>query len=79
MQRIDEDNINEVILATSATIEGEATAHYINEQLKDRQQTRCSRLAHGIPLGGELEYLDSGTLGRALQARIHLNADAAID
>lgn len=71
-QRIHDESIQEVIVATSATVEGEATANYIADHLKKRT-TRCSRIAHGIPLGGELEYLDGGTLSRALQARIDLH------
>ncbi len=61
-------NIVEVILATSATVEGQTTAHYITERLKDFN-TQISQIAHGIPIGGELDYLDDGTLGAALKAR----------
>ena len=60
--------IREVILATNATVEGQTTAHYIAERLKDHPIT-VSRLAHGIPMGGELDYMDDGTLGAALHAR----------
>jgi recombination protein RecR len=61
--------ILEVIIATNATIEGQTTAHYISDRLADCN-VKISRLAHGIPIGGELDYLDDGTLGAALKARI---------
>lgn len=60
--------IHEVILATNPTVEGEATAHYIANLLKDTS-IRCSRIAHGVPLDGELGYLDAGTLNRAMTLR----------
>lgn len=60
--------ITEVILATNLTVEGDATAHYIVQLLKPLALT-LSRIAHGVPTGGELEYLDGGTLSRALNAR----------
>lgn len=62
------NTIREVILATNATVEGQTTAYYIAERLKENNVT-ISRLAHGIPMGGELDYLDDGTLGAALVAR----------
>ena len=58
----------EIILATSATVEGQTTAHYISESLQGLSVT-ISRLAHGVPVGGELNYLDDGTLALALKAR----------
>ncbi|HEU5046678.1 MAG TPA: recombination mediator RecR [Rickettsiales bacterium] len=61
--------VGEVILATNATVEGQTTAHYISDRLAN-SNVRISRLAHGIPIGGELDYLDDGTLGAALKARI---------
>lgn len=61
-------NIQELILATNPTVEGEATAHYISELAKE-YGIHITRLAHGIPLGGELEYIDSGTLSRAFSGR----------
>lgn len=64
--------IREVILATNSTVEGEATAHYI-AQLTQKYNLPTSRIAYGIPMGGELEYLDSGTLARALNRRENLN------
>lgn len=58
----------EVILALSATVDGQTTAHYIGERLADTGVT-VTRLAHGVPVGGELDYLDDGTLAAALKAR----------
>ena len=63
-----ERGIEEVILATNPTVEGEATAHYISEALAGGA-ARLSRIAHGVPLGGELEYIDGGTIVHALQGR----------
>ena len=60
--------VEEVILATNPTVEGEATAHYIAEELKV-MDVAASRIAHGVPLGGELEYVDGGTLAHALAGR----------
>ena len=66
--RIAEGEVREVILATNFTNEGEATAHYIAEMLRARG-VRVSRIARGVPLGGELEYVDAGTLSQALLER----------
>jgi recombination protein RecR len=60
--------IREVILATNPTVEGEATAHYLGE-LALRAGVKASRIAHGVPVGGELEYVDGGTLAHALAGR----------
>ncbi len=60
--------IKEVILATNPTVEGEATAYYISELVKP-YSIRVTRIAHGVPLGGELEYIDCGTLARAFSGR----------
>jgi recombination protein RecR len=60
--------IKEVILATNPTVEGEATAHYISELVKPHK-VKVTRIAHGVPLGGELEYIDSGTLAHAFAGR----------
>jgi recombination protein RecR len=62
----------EVILATNPTVEGEATAHYIADLLKADVPT-ITRIAHGVPIGGELEYVDGGTIVHALQGRRSLN------
>lgn len=66
--RCRDTDIREVILATNLTVEGQATAHYISHLLADLP-LQLTRIAHGVPTGGELEYLDGGTLIRALQAR----------
>ena len=68
VERLHQEDINEVILATNPTIEGEATAFYITEQVK-ALGIKVSRIAHGVPLGGELEYVDAGTLAHALSGR----------
>ena len=68
IKRAQDDVITEVILATNYTVEGEATAHYISELLKTRGLT-VSRIARGLPMGGEIEYVDSGTLSMALLGR----------
>lgn len=65
---ISQHEIKEVILATNPTIEGEATAHYISELIKP-YSIKVTRIAHGVPLGGELEYIDCGTLARAFSSR----------
>lgn len=63
-----EGGVEEVILATSATVDGQTTGHYLAERLA-RSAVTTTRLAHGVPVGGELNYLDDGTLGAALKAR----------
>jgi recombination protein RecR len=68
LQRVADEVIQEVILATNYTNEGEATAHYLQLQLEQRG-VRVSRIARGIPVGGELEFVDSGTLAQALRER----------
>lgn len=68
IQRIDEDGIEEIILATNASVEGESTALYIQQQIGDRN-VRATRLARGLPVGVDLEYADQITLGRALEGR----------
>ncbi|MBK8065601.1 MAG: recombination protein RecR [Betaproteobacteria bacterium] len=68
LARATEGEVQEVILATNFTNEGEATAHYIAEMLRSRG-VRVSRIARGVPLGGELEYVDAGTLSQALTER----------
>jgi recombination protein RecR len=66
--RVDEDKVKEIILATNASVEGESTALYIQQQIGDRD-LRVSRLARGLPIGVDLEYADQITLGRALEGR----------
>lgn len=68
LARLQEGGVREVILALNATVEGQTTAHYLTERLAPFGVT-MSRLAHGLPVGGELDYLDDGTLTAALQAR----------
>jgi recombination protein RecR len=65
---VDEGDVKEVILATNSTVEGEATAHFISGIMR-RKKIRVSRIAHGVPMGGELEYIDSGTLSQAISGR----------
>lgn len=66
--RVANDDISEVIIATNATVDGQTTAHYITERLAE-YGVEITRLAHGIPIGGELDYLDEGTLSAALKSR----------
>lgn len=66
--RASEDAVTEVILAVNATVEGQTTAHYITDQLEGLGVS-VSRLAHGVPVGGELDYLDEGTLAAAIRQR----------
>ncbi|HYN12143.1 MAG TPA: recombination mediator RecR [Burkholderiales bacterium] len=68
LARASEGEVREVILATNFTNEGEATAHYIAEMLRERR-IKASRIARGVPLGGELEYVDAGTISQALLER----------
>jgi recombination protein RecR len=70
---VETGGVSEVILATNPTVEGEATAHYISESLK-AMPIQMSRIAHGIPLGGELEYVDGGTIVHALLGRRRIGA-----
>ena len=67
MHRVASENITEVILALNATIDGQTTSHYIADQLEG--QVRMTTLAQGVPIGGELDYLDDGTITAALKAR----------
>lgn len=67
-ERLNQGEIKELILATNFTMEGEATAHYISN-LTANTDINCSRIAHGVPMGGELEYLDANTLTKALSGR----------
>lgn len=68
IERINQGEIKEIIIATNPTVEGDATAHYIAEQLKGAE-LKVTRIAHGVPVGGELEYVDGGTLAHALAGR----------
>jgi recombination protein RecR len=79
VNRVKEMPVREVILATNPTVEGEATAWYIAEQLKTlelkQRGLRVSRIAHGVPMGGELEYIDGGTLMHSLAGRQLMGAE----
>jgi recombination protein RecR len=68
LQRLTDDNVGELVLATNLTVEGEATAYYIGERAS-RIGVNVTRIAHGVPLGGELEYVDGGTLAHAFSSR----------
>lgn len=71
VDRVAQGDVKEVILAVNATIEGQTTAHYLTDQLSS-YPIKITRLAHGVPVGGELDYLDDGTLAAALRARTSL-------
>lgn len=79
VSRVKDTPVREVILATNPTVEGEATAWYIAEQLKTEELKqrglRVSRIAHGVPMGGELEYIDGGTLMHSLAGRQLMGAE----
>jgi recombination protein RecR len=68
IERVAQGGIDEVVLAMNATLEGQTTAHYIAERIEG-YPVRITQLAHGLPVGGELDYLDEGTLAQALRAR----------
>ncbi|MBK8440351.1 MAG: recombination protein RecR [Rhodobacter sp.] len=71
VRRVAEDSITEVILALAATVDGQTTAHYLADAIAETQ-TQVTTLAQGVPVGGELDYLDDGTIGAALRARRRL-------
>ncbi|MCH9644260.1 MAG: recombination mediator RecR [Gammaproteobacteria bacterium] len=71
LEKIANKPIKELIIATNPTMEGKATAHYIVNHV-DQEKIKCTRIAHGVPLGGELEYLDSGTLAHAFYSRTEM-------
>ena len=66
--RVAQDHVKEVILALNATVDGQTTAHYITGILAE-SKVKITRLAHGVPVGGELDYLDEGTLTAAIRSR----------
>ncbi len=68
VERAADPAVREIVLAVNATVEGQTTAHYITDQLEGIE-VRVSRLAHGVPVGGELDYLDDGTLAAAMRSR----------
>ena len=70
IRRVQEDEVAEVILALNATVDGQTTSHYLTDRLADEKtDLTITRLAHGVPVGGELDYLDDGTLATALKSR----------
>ena len=75
MDRVIKDKIDEVILATSATVEGQTTAYYIQDSLK-HTKVNITKLAQGLPVGGEIESLDDGTLFSAFKNRSNLNTNS---
>ncbi|MAU69613.1 MAG: recombination protein RecR [Gammaproteobacteria bacterium] len=72
LKRIVADEVKEVILATSSTVEGDATAIFIKDHVKN---AKVSRISYGIPIGGELEYVDGTTIARAIEGRVEINVD----
>ena len=72
LKRINLDGIKEIILATSSTVEGDATAIFIKDHIKN---AKVSRISYGIPIGGELEYVDGTTIARAIEGRVEINVD----
>jgi len=70
--KVKKDDVNEIILATSSTVEGDATAVYITDHVKT---AKVSRISYGIPIGGELEYVDGTTIARAIEGRVEINVD----
>ena len=75
VERVNRDGIEEVILATSATVEGQTTAYYIQDSLKN-SKVKVTKLAQGLPVGGEIESLDDGTLFSAFKNRANLNSNS---
>ena len=75
MERVKKDKIDEIILATSATVEGQTTAFYIQDSLRNFN-VKITKLAQGLPVGGEIENLDDGTLHSAFKNRSRLNSDS---
>ena len=75
VERVKKENIDEVIIATSATVEGQTTAYYIQDSLKN-VKTKVTKLAQGLPVGGEIESLDDGTLFSAFRNRSKLNSSS---
>jgi len=76
VERVNRENIEEVILATSATVEGQTTAYYIQDSLKNTK-AKVTKLAQGLPVGGEIESLDEGTLFSAFKNRSDLNSNSS--
>ena len=75
VERVQKNQVDEVILATSATVEGQTTAYYIQDSLK-KTKVKVTKLAQGLPVGGEIESLDDGTLVSAFKNRSKLNSNS---
>ncbi|MDY8107678.1 recombination mediator RecR [Fulvimarina sp. 2208YS6-2-32] len=71
VERVSKGRVKELVIAVNATVEGQTTAHYLMDQI-DGMDVKATRLAHGVPVGGELDYLDEGTLSAAMRARTAL-------
>jgi len=74
LQRVQSDDLRELILATNATVEGEVTAHHIAKLVQPLKNITVTRIAHGVPMGGELEFVDGTTIARALSQRVLIEA-----
>ena len=72
LEKIKKDSIKEIILALSSTVEGDATAIFIKDHVEN---IKVSRISYGIPIGGELEYVDGTTIARAIEGRIEIDVD----
>jgi recombination protein RecR len=72
IKRLEGGQVEEVILATSPTTEGNATAHYLSEAIRLRAKVKVTRLALGIPIGADIDYVDSVTIARAVEGRVEL-------
>ena len=72
LERIEKEHIKEIILALSSTVEGDATAIFIKDHVEN---IKVSRISYGIPIGGELEYVDGTTIARAIEGRIEIDVD----
>lgn len=73
LERLENGDFSEIIIALSATVDGQATAHFIIDKLPETIKARVTRLAHGVPVGGELDYLDDGTITTALKSRSQMS------
>ena len=74
LKRIEKNKLKEVIIATSATVEGQTTAHYIEDEIKN-SEIKISKLGQGLPVGGEIEQLDDGTLVSAFKNRVPVSSE----
>lgn len=72
LERIGKNDPEEIILALSATVDGQTTAHFLTDHIHEISKAKITRLAHGVPVGGELDYLDDGTISTALKSRANI-------